>query len=223
MVLGHAHLARRATVWGSDRAVVGQADLAALWAMGAENREATEDGSNWGAHIQEARNLLAGRAAPLGRRPKDAFNSPFLPFVLVTTAVGQEGLDFHCYSHAVVHWNLPANPVDLEQREGRVHRYKGHAIRKNVARRFGLAAIREAAHDPWTDIFAAAAAERPDGMTDLVPYWLYPINGGAYIEHHVPTLPLAATYCVRRRCAVLWPSTGWPSARPGRRTWSRIC
>ena len=49
-----------------------------------------------------------------------AFNSPFWPFVLTSTSVGQEGLDFHLYCHAVVHWNLPSNPVDLEQREGRV-------------------------------------------------------------------------------------------------------
>src|SRR5690606_39964746 len=55
---------------------------------------------------------------------RTAFNSPFWPFVLASTSVGQEGLDFHTYSHAVVHWNLPGNPVDLEQREGRVHRYK---------------------------------------------------------------------------------------------------
>src|SRR5699024_8032152 len=64
---------------------------------------------------------------------RQSFNSPFWPFVLASTSVGQEGLDFHTYSHAVVHWNLPSNPVDLEQREGRVHRYKGHAVRKNVA------------------------------------------------------------------------------------------
>lgn len=32
-----------------------------------------------------------------------AFNSPFWPFVLTTTSIGQEGLDFHLYSHAVVH------------------------------------------------------------------------------------------------------------------------
>ena len=67
-----------------------------------------------------------------------AYNSPFRPFVLASTSVGQEGLDFHVYSHAVVHWNLPGNPVDLEQREGRVHRYKGHAVRKNVAAAHGL-------------------------------------------------------------------------------------
>ena len=62
-----------------------------------------------------------------------AFSSPFWPFVLTTTSIGQEGPDFHLYCHAVMHWNLPANPVDLEQREGRVHRYMGHAVRKNLA------------------------------------------------------------------------------------------
>ena len=72
---------------------------------------------------------------------RDAFNSPYWPFVLVTTAVGQEGLDFHPYCHVVVHWNLPTNPVDLEQREGRVHRYKGHAVRKNVALAHGAGAL----------------------------------------------------------------------------------
>ena len=66
-------------------------------------------------------------------RVRAAFNSPFWPFVLVSTSVGQEGLDFHHYCHAITHWNLPSNPVDLEQREGRIHRYKGHAVRKNVA------------------------------------------------------------------------------------------
>ena len=88
-----------------------------------------------------------------------AFNSPFWPFVLASTSVGQEGLDFHLYSHAVVHWNLPANPVDLEQREGRVHRYKGHAVRKNVA-----AACRPAAFtggDPWAAL-SQPRSSRPE-------------------------------------------------------------
>ena len=53
-----------------------------------------------------------------------AFNSPFRPFVLATTSIGQEGLDFHAYCRKVMHWNLPSNPIDLEQREGRVNRYK---------------------------------------------------------------------------------------------------
>lgn len=63
---------------------------------------------------------------------RTAFNSPFRPFILATTSIGQEGLDFHLYCHSIYHWNLPSNPVDLEQREGRVHRYKGHVIRKNL-------------------------------------------------------------------------------------------
>ena len=71
---------------------------------------------------------------------RGAYNSPFWPFVLASTSVGQEGLDFHQYSHAIVHWNLPGNPVDLEQREGRVHRYKGHAVRKNAATIYGATA-----------------------------------------------------------------------------------
>ena len=54
-----------------------------------------------------------------------AFNSPFWPFVLATTSIGQEGIDFHWWCHSVVHWDLPGNPVDFEQREGRVDRYKG--------------------------------------------------------------------------------------------------
>jgi len=39
-----------------------------------------------------------------------AFSSPFWPFVLTSTSVGQEGLDFHPYYHAIMHWNLPGNP-----------------------------------------------------------------------------------------------------------------
>ena len=118
-----------------------------------------------------------------------AFNSPFWPFVLASTSVGQEGLDFHQYCHAVVHWNLPANPVDLEQREGRIHRYKGHAVRKNVALRFGLPET--TGEDPWQALFNAAKVGRNPSTGDLVPFWLFPVDGGARIERHVPMLPLS--------------------------------
>jgi hypothetical protein len=122
---------------------------------------------------------------------REAFNSPFWPFVLLTTSVGQEGLDFHPYCHAVVHWNLPSNPVDLEQREGRIHRYKGHAVRKNVASTFGDAVMQEGPADPWNQLFDKACASRQDGETDLVPFWLYPVQGGAKIERHIAALPLS--------------------------------
>lgn len=121
---------------------------------------------------------------------RSAFNSPFWPFVLTSTSVGQEGLDFHQYCHAIVHWNLPANPVDLEQREGRVHRYKGHAIRKNVAERHRSAAFARRIVDPWEAMFREASRRVPRrGLRDIEPYWVY--EGTARIERHVPLLPLS--------------------------------
>jgi Helicase conserved C-terminal domain len=121
---------------------------------------------------------------------RDAFNSPFAPFVLASTSVGQEGLDFHPYCHAVVHWNLPSNPVDLEQREGRVHRYKGHALRKNVVAAVGELSLLRDDDDPWRAMFIEAEASDPARSdSDIVPFWVYP--GESKIERHVPALPLS--------------------------------
>ena len=121
---------------------------------------------------------------------RDAFNSPFRPFVLASTSIGQEGLDFHTWCHAVVHWNLPSNPVDLEQREGRVHRYKGHAVRKNVAERYGLTALSAPIEggDPWQALFHIAAQRKPNGHSDLIPYWIFE-DGSARVERRIPLLP----------------------------------
>jgi hypothetical protein len=124
---------------------------------------------------------------------RQAFNSPFWPFVLATTSIGQEGLDFHTYCHAVMHWNLPSNPVDLEQREGRVHRYKGHAVRRNVALRYSRSINCDSITDPWNNLFSAAATDQNDtaDSTGLSPYWVYTAENGAVIERHVPALPLS--------------------------------
>jgi len=122
---------------------------------------------------------------------RKAFNSPFWPFVVATTSVGQEGLDFHTYCHAVVHWNLPSNPVDMEQREGRVHRFKGHAVRKNVATAHFTEAVASGAIDPWEAMFDEAERQRPAGSNDIIPYWVYTIEGGAQIERHVLAHPLS--------------------------------
>lgn len=121
---------------------------------------------------------------------KDAFNSPFHPFVLASTSIGQEGLDFHTWCHAVMHWNLPSNPVDMEQREGRVHRYKGHAVRKNIAEHYGLSALHSYPKntDPWARLFALAADQRKEGQSDLIPYWIFE-EGTARVERRVPILP----------------------------------
>lgn len=98
-----------------------------------------------------------------GPQVREAFNSPFWPFVLATTSIGQEGLDFHRYCKDVVHWNLPSNPVDLEQREGRVNRYNSITIRKNIERDFSLVQILK------------------DGTVDNVNFWGHIFN---YVENN---------------------------------------
>lgn len=130
-----------------------------------------------------------GAVARLGG-VREAFNSPFRPFVLATTSVGQEGLDFHPYCYRVYHWNLPGNPVDLEQREGRVHRFKGHAVRLNLAER-QAAAIKgrgQSPDDPWRLMFERARSESAVD-TDLIPYWIY--EGSVRVERRVPMLPFS--------------------------------
>ena len=119
---------------------------------------------------------------------RDAFNSPFRPFILASTSIGQEGLDFHPYCHALVHWNLPTNPVDLEQREGRVHRFKGHFIRKNLARAYGITGSK-GMRDPWAALFRTALDRRPDAQNDMVPFWIF--DGPSKIERRLPMLPLS--------------------------------
>jgi hypothetical protein len=157
---------------------------------------------NGSAHIEQRRlrNHFAirfgaqetddGQAGAREGQVRKAFNSPFWPFVLTSTSVGQEGLDFHAYCHAVVHWNLPSNPVDLEQREGRVHRYKGHAVRKNVATKHGAEALATGSADVWSTLFEIARKQSSNDH-GLVPYWLFPLPDGAHIERHVPALPLS--------------------------------
>lgn len=145
--------------------------------------------SQFALRLAEERTEDGGRTR--SSEVRDAFNSPFWPFVLATTSVGQEGLDFHLYCHAVVHWNLPGNPVDLEQREGRVHRYKGHAVRRNLARAYGHEVLGDGKADPWSTLFEHGRRGRRPTDNDLVPYWIFTTEGGAKIQRHVPSLPMS--------------------------------
>lgn len=115
-----------------------------------------------------------------------AFNSPFRPFILSTTSIGQEGLDFHLYCRRVMHWNLPSNPVDLEQREGRVNRYKCLAVRQNIAARYGT-------RPTWEEMFTEAAQREKGDYPDLIPYWCLPAEGEhqTKIERYVPMYPFS--------------------------------
>jgi len=116
---------------------------------------------------------------------RESFNSPFRPFVLTSTSIGQEGLDFHWYCGEVVHWNLPDNPIDLEQREGRVNRYQSLVVRRRVVQTLA------GQLDPkqgWKDLFDSAA--KLEKKTDLIPFWHFP-EGTERIKRIVPLLPLS--------------------------------
>ena len=125
---------------------------------------------------------------------RKAFNSPFRPFLLSTTSIGQEGLDFHWYARKIVHWNLPSNPVDLEQREGRINRFKCLAIRRNVVKLYSC----ETYHT-WDELFSIAYSNLKGTHSDIVPYWCLPVTELTeeqrakleYIERIVPLYPLS--------------------------------
>lgn len=114
---------------------------------------------------------------------RKAFNSPFYPFVLATTSIGQEGLDFHLYCRRIIHWNLPHNPIDIEQREGRINRYKCLAIRQSI-----VADNIDCVHHEniWEELFENAKRKSGEvGNLDLIPYW-YVKNSKVKIQRFVP-------------------------------------
>lgn len=124
------------------------------------------------------------------RSVRNSFNSPFRPFVLASTSIGQEGLDFHNYCRRIVHWNLPANPIDLEQREGRINRFECLVLRQNIAERYGSLPF---VKDIWKEMFEyAATEEKTAGSSDLIPFWgLKEKEGMVKIERIVPMYPFS--------------------------------
>lgn len=101
-----------------------------------------------------------------------AFNSPFWPHVLCTTSVGQEGLDFHQWCRRIVHWDLPSDPVDFEQREGRIARYASLAVRQSLGNLHGQEALaRTTDGSPFSKLLTVAG-EKPSGPTGLERWWL---------------------------------------------------
>ena len=117
-----------------------------------------------------------------------SFNSPMRPFVLATTSIGQEGLDFHLYCRKIMHWNLPSNPVELEQREGRVNRFKCLAIRENVVWKYGDIQFRD---DVWEEMFESAEAEKGERQSDLIPFWCFGKDQKVKIERLLPFYPMS--------------------------------
>ena len=116
-----------------------------------------------------------------------AFNTPFWPYILATTSIGQEGLDFHAWCSSLVHWDLPHNPVALEQREGRIQRFAGHSNRREIARRLGneIWAELPVRGSPWQCLRKLAEERLSDG-SGLSPWWVCP---GADVRRVVFEVP----------------------------------
>jgi hypothetical protein len=125
---------------------------------------------------------------------RQAFNSPFRPFVLASTSIGQEGLDFHLFCKKIFHWNLPANPIDFEQREGRIHRYQGLVIRLNLASKYkDEISYYENRNNIWKELFKYAEKEKSTAnfSCDLVPFWHTETLSDIKIERFVPLYPFS--------------------------------
>lgn len=114
---------------------------------------------------------------------RQSFNTPFWPHVLTTTSVGQEGLDFHPWCSQVVHWDFSSNPLDLEQREGRVQRFAGLAVRRRLGENLRQVVLSDTAitgTSPWIELHSRA--ESLVDASGLSPWW---VLDGADIRRHV--------------------------------------
>jgi hypothetical protein len=82
-----------------------------------------------------------------------------------------------------VHWDLSSNPLDMEQREGRIQRYAGLAVRMSLAATLREEVLADPAithTSPWRRL-----QELGDRWTDasgLRPWW---VLEGAEIQRHV--------------------------------------
>lgn len=124
---------------------------------------------------------------------RTAFNSPFRPFVLASTSVGQEGLDFHYYCRRIMHWNLPHNPTELEQREGRINRYMCLAVRRSMVEYF-QAPEKMLPEWSWKNLMVAAENEAKlhnENYAELSPFWCFSQDQPVKIQRIVPLYPFS--------------------------------
>ena len=88
-----------------------------------------------------------------------------------------------------MHWNLPYNAIDIEQREGRINRYMGMVIRQIIACKY-LNELSDPDTVIWKELFdIAKEKEQKNGKCELVPFWHVESNNGIKIERIVPLHP----------------------------------
>ena len=130
----------------------------------------TKDGSGTVAcGFAEMFNIDCEKADAVRETMTIRFNSPFYPFVLATTPIAQEGINFQNYCHRIIHWRLPVSPIDFEQREGRINRYRNHAVRKSLAK--------QTYNKSWKEIF-----DIKETNGGLSPNWIADVEDAVEIE-----------------------------------------
>lgn len=116
-----------------------------------------------------------------------SFNTPFWPHVLVTTSLGQEGLDFHVWCRQLLHWDLCSSPLDLEQREGRIQRFGGLSVRTALAEASGEKSLESAGRvSPWAVLADSAELKFSGDRSGRSPWWSCP---GQKIDRIFVVLP----------------------------------
>ena len=68
---------------------------------------------------------------------RENFNRPYAPLVLLTSRVGEEGIDLQQHTRYILHYDVEWNPAKMEQREGRVDR-EGRKTRGPIKVQFFL-------------------------------------------------------------------------------------
>lgn len=136
------------------------------------------EGRKGGKNIQSPQVNASSELEDSPLRPDEirkAFNSPFWPNVLVTTSIGQEGLDLHPWCNSIAHWDLANSPVALEQREGRITRFASLSVRRAIARKLQSQLELTIGQSPWRQlaILADCQLSDPSGMS---PWWV--VEGG---------------------------------------------
>lgn len=99
-----------------------------------------------------------------------------------------EGSESQVLSEIVAELKGTAGRCRHGSAHGRVHRYRGHAVRKNVAATHRGNTRLVGGANPWPTMFELAAQERGE-RSEIFPDWVYP--GSALIQRLVPLLPMS--------------------------------
>lgn len=147
-----------------------------------------------------------------------AFNSPFWPMMLITTSMGQEGVDLDQYCSRIMHYSLPSNPMSFEQRDGRIDRRRSLLARRIMVEQYGTST-----GIPFEQFWQWWFTQGAD-VSGMYPDWVQTaISDRWTLERIVPFFPLSREYELYQKL-LLWKNTyrkkmGIPTERDG---WTQV-